>query len=128
MATYGDIQSETDIKQIIADALLANLTPADKERLIQASLGVLLTVEKTAYGQSGSSKSRLQAAFDSACQRVAQDMALEMLRENTEFLAFMKACMLSATAQALVRKEEIRTAIVTTVVDRVRVMLDKEDW
>jgi hypothetical protein len=73
---------DAQLKTLVAEGILANLTGDQRESIISQALAVLLEPTKGNYGAAGPSP--LQSAFTAAVSRLSLQLATEMVDENPE--------------------------------------------
>lgn len=78
---------EEDIKKLVAEGVLAQLSEESKNTLIKEALAFLLNGpnETDAYGRPVTRIAPITQAFQIAAQRVANDVVEELLTQNSEF-------------------------------------------
>jgi len=107
--------NQDQLSQIIAGAILSQITDEMRADIIKQAIVHLTTPVKDQYGRA-SSETSLQRAFNLACDRVAYDVANDYVATHPEFRAAMTKAMEYAAAEALANIDEVREKLAESVV------------
>jgi len=107
---------EEGLKTLAAEAILAQLTTEEKASILQQSIQYLLTPKDSGYGYRKTTP--LQDAFQVAVQKMAHEIAREVLDDMPEIRAKMKELVGEAYIKALVElREETVNSLSSSIVD-----------
>jgi hypothetical protein len=103
------------IKGLVSESIMTSLTDEKRDTLIQGALTYLLTKVKHPYGNR--TESPVEGAFNSALEKIAQEMATEALEKDTRVRETIRKMISDAAERLLDEKgynetvERIKNAI-----------------
>jgi hypothetical protein len=107
---------EEGLKKLAAEAILAQLSTEERTSILQQAVSFLLTPKDQGYGYRKTTP--LQDAFQIALQKIAHEVAREVLDEMPEVRAKMKEVAAEAYMKALVeRREETVNKLSSAIVE-----------
>lgn len=107
---------EESLKKMAAEAILAQLSTDERASILQQAVSFLLTPKEQGLGYRKTTP--LQDAFQIALQKIAHEVAREVLDDMPEIQANMKEVAAEAYMKALVeRREETVNRLSSSIVD-----------
>lgn len=117
--------NEARLQQSLERAILESMTTEDRDRIIREAIIHLTSAHPGGY--SSERKSKIDEAFKRAVERVANEQAYELVKNDERVIELMRTMMAGAVERLLVNQEEIKEALAKNLVRHINdVIHDRE--